>query len=101
MLGLTPNSGNVSDYFDCSSDPFPPTGFPRPALMRGFVRGLNWSCGMFYLCPLEVFSSLGEKAEVEGGDRRSGRRQNCSSDTLFKRKINYNEIIIKLRNSLH
>lgn len=67
MLGLTPNSGNVSDYFDCSSDPFPPTGFPRPALMRGFVRGLNWSCGMFGLCPLEVFSSLGEKAEVGGG----------------------------------
>lgn len=76
---MNPNSGNrgVSDYFDCSSDPIPPTGFPRPALMRGFVHGLNLSCVMFGLCPLEIFSSLREKwggrvGGVEGGKAAVG-----------------------------
>lgn len=31
------------------------------------MHGLNWSCDMFGLCPLEVFSSLGEKC-VCGGE---------------------------------
>lgn len=60
-----PNSGDgvVSDSFDCSWNPLPPTGLPHTALIGGHVFSLTVTC-----YPRDAFSFL--KGNRGGG--RSG-----------------------------
>lgn len=71
---LTVGVGGVSGPFDCSWNPFPPTGLLHPALLRlGFVPSLSVTCyAVLCLCPWEGCSFLkvnkGGMALEERGD---------------------------------
>lgn len=66
--------GAVSDYFACSSDPFPPTEVPRPALLWGFVPSFIVTChAAFSWYPWEAWvfpwKKVDTKCIVEWGGR--------------------------------
>lgn len=66
------NSGSrgISASFTCSWDPLPPTQFPHPAMIRGFVSSLTVSYTVFRWYLWEVWSFLrGNRRGVDLGER--------------------------------
>lgn len=74
----------------CSWNPFPPIGFPHPALMLGFMPCL---IALVMQC---LFDTTGRKTENsgsggEGSWGRTGRRLDSGWDVLYERGIKKNK----------
>lgn len=93
LFQCSKGSGCVSDSLSYPWEPFPPTGFPCPALMWGFVPSLVtcWAEFCSYLWGgLFFFEGKGiwERRMLGLSTWRNRGRKNCGWKLLYKRRIN-------------